>query len=246
MISQIRPTEIRRFNDEGVTEFRRRVSDAKLNGTVIDVDGLLTSDQFTEVLVARPVLHELEKFGRYDFCEHIHGVFDQCRSELEGRRIQVLNDAGLWTWLAARWSSQLTPTKNKKPFIGESPRWVFESQSAQRDYRHMLASPYRIFIQSGAARRGLNLILTGFVWEWNRFFEQVASRKNLYTNSEILRALDILYWDESKRKRKVGVTVAVVKRFGFVLNQLELTWDFGGMTSEEIITLLPKEFDNWK
>ncbi len=246
MISQIQPTELRRFNDEGVAEFRRRVADADLNEATIDVDGLLKSDQFTEIVVARPILREPKSFGRYEFCEYIHGVFEECRSEFEGKRIQVLEDSGLWSWLAAHWATRLTPTKNKKPFVGETSRWVFESQTARRDYRHMLASPYRVFANSGAAKNGLNLILTGFVWEWNRFFEQVASRKYLYMNSEVLRALELLYWDKAKKRRKADVTVAKVARFGFVLNQLELTWDLGGMTADEIVELLPKEFEIWK
>lgn len=246
MISQIEQIELRRFNDEGIVEFGRRIVDARLNETNIDVEDLLTSDHFTEIIVARPVLGAPRNFERYEFCEYIHGVFEECRSELEGRRIQVLNDAGLWSWLAGHWASRLTPTKNKKPFVGESSRWIFEPQSARRDYRHMLASPYRVFAQSGGARSGLNLILTGLVWEWNRFFEQVASRKFLYTNPEALRALENLYWDKFKKKMKAGVTVAAVARFGFVFNQLELTWDLGGMPAEGIVELLPKEFEIWK
>ena len=245
MISQVQPTEIRRFNDDGIREFRGRVVDAKLNETSINVGDLLTSDQFTEKVVDRPVLGEPKSFERYEFCEHMHRVFGECRSEIEGRKIQVLNDAGLWSWLAAHWAPRLTSTKNKKPFVGEPARWVFESQSSWRDYRHLLASPYRIYSQNVGLRDGLNLVLSGPVWLYNEFFEQVASRKYLHTNPEALRAFEILYWDPRRRKEKDGAR-GVVNRFGVVFNQLELTWDLGGMRAEEIVELFPREFETWK
>jgi len=245
MISQVQPTEIRRFNDDGIGEFRGRVVDARLNKTSINVGDLLTSDQFTEIVVARPVLGEPKSFERYEFCEHMHRVFGECRSEIEGRKIQVLNDAGLWSWLAAHWAPRLTSTKNKKPFVGEPARWVFESQSSWRDYRHLLASPYRIYSQNVGLRDGLNLVLSGPVWLYNEFFEQVASRKYLHTNPEALRAFEILYWDPRRRKEKDGAR-GVVNRFGVVFNQLELTWDLGGMRAEEIVELFPREFETWK
>jgi len=245
MIKSTNLTDLRRFTPEGIAEFRRRVDLARLQKTQISVEGLLESDELTRVIVSQKVVGDPPSFERYVFCEFVHGIFKTHRIELENAKVNVLVDGGLWSWLAARWSSELTSTKGGKPFVGESSRWIFESQNGRRDYRHLLASPYRIYSQNVGLKDGLSLVLAGPVWIYNEFFEQVASRKYLHTNPEALRALETLYWDPKKKKEKDGAR-AVVDRFGVVFNQLELTWDLGGMTADEIVDLLPNEFEIWK
>lgn len=245
MIKSTIKTDLRRFTPEGVAEFGRRVDFARLHKTNIDLDGLLESDESTQVIVGEKVVGDPPSFERYKFCEFLHEIFETHRNALSHTKVNVLLDGGLWSWLAARWASRLTSTKGGKPFVGELSRWVFESQNGRRDYRHLLASPYRIYSQNVGLKDGLNLVLSGPVWLYNEFFEQVASRKYLHTNPEALRGLEILYWDPKRRKEKDGAR-AVVDRFGVVFNQLELTWDLGGMTAEEIVELLPKEFEIWK
>jgi hypothetical protein len=238
-------TDLRRFTPEGVAEFGRRVDVARLSKAHLDLNGLLESKDLTQVIVSQKILGDPPSFERREFCKYLHGIFEANRSALAQAKVNTLIDGGLWSWLAARWASQLTSTRNGKPFVGESSRWIFESQNGRRDYRHLLASPYRIYSKNLGLKDGLNLVLAGPVWLYNEFFEQVASRKYLHTNPEALRALEILYWDTRKKKEKEG-SRAAVDRFGVVFNQLELTWDLGGMTAEEIVKLLPKEFDAWK
>ena len=245
MIRPSTATDLRRFTPEGVAEFGRRVDAARLGKTHIDLNGLLDSTEFTQVIVSERILRDPLSFERYEFCKHLHEVFKANQAALSQSKVNTMIDSGLWSWLAARWALQLTSTKKGKPFVGESSRWIFESQNGRRDYRHLLASPYRIYSKNLGSKDGLNLVLAGPVWLYNEFFEQVASRKYLYTNPEALRALEILYWDKKKKKEKEG-SRAVVDRFGVVFKQLELTWDLGGMTAEEIVKLLPKEFDAWK
>lgn len=244
MIKSTAKTDLRRFTPEGVAEFRRRVDLARLNKTEINLDGLLDSAGMTQVIVGQKVLGDPPNFERYEFCKFLHGFFDTHQIDISNAKVNLLVDGGLWSWLAARWSSRLTSVKGGKPFVGESSRWIFESQNGRRDYRHLLASPYRIYSQNGGLRDGLNLVLAGPVWLYNEFFEQVASRKYLQSNPEALRALEILYWDPNKKRAKDGARAAV-DRFGLVFNQLELTWDLGGMKADEIVKLLPDEFKIW-
>jgi hypothetical protein len=41
-------------------------------------------------------------------------------------------------------------------------------------------------------------------------------------------------------------TKGAPRRLANLLNQLDLTWYLYGMTTEEILTLLPKEFDRFR
>lgn len=245
MIRLTAKSDLRRFTPEGVAEFGRRVEIARLHKAEIDIEGLLESEELTQVVVDQKVLGDPPSFERYEFCEFLHGIFEAHRTALDHAKVNVLVDGGLWSWLAARWATRLTSTKGGKPFVGESSRWIFESQNGRRDYRHLLASPYRIYSKNVGLKNGLNLVLAGPVWLYNEFFEQVASRKYLHTNPEALRAIEILYWDKRKKREKDGARAAI-ERYGVVFNQLELTWDLGGMTAEEIVELLPKEFQIWK
>jgi hypothetical protein len=244
MIKSTVKTDLRRFTPEGVAEFRRQVDLARLNKTKINLDGLLDSAGMTQVIVGQKVLGDPPNFERYEFCKFLHGIFATHQIDISNAKVNLLVDGGLWSWLAARWSSTLTSVKGGKPFVGESSRWIFESQNGRRDYRHLLASPYRIYSQNVGLKDGLNLVLAGPVWLYNEFFEQVASRKYLQSNPEALRALEILYWDPKKKGAKDGARAAV-DRFGIVFNQLELTWDLGGMKADEIVKLLPDEFKIW-
>ena len=57
-------------------------------------------------------------------------------------------------------------------------------------------------------------------------------------------------FDKSKNKPKAGTQSKTrggsLFRLITVIQQLELTYDLYSMNSEEILQLLPEEFDNWK
>jgi|JI10StandDraft_1071094.scaffolds.fasta_scaffold178986_4 hypothetical protein len=78
---------------------------------------------------------------------------------------------------------------------------------------------------------------------------QLASRKELVTNPAVAEAATRLYFDSASNSLKRGSgskTKGAPRRLANLLNQLDLTWYLYGMTSDEILTLLPKEFDRFR
>jgi hypothetical protein len=67
---------------------------------------------------------------------------------------------------------------------------------------------------------------------------------------KIVEVLDILYWDDKSNRPKRGAqsqsNPGNIRRFSKVISQLELTYDVYTMKPNEILQLLPSEFDQWK
>jgi hypothetical protein len=58
-----------------------------------------------------------------------------------------------------------------------------------------------------------------------------------------------LYYDPDKKSFKLGAGSKIKggpRRLASILNQLDMTYYLYGMTSDEIIALLPKEFDRFR
>ncbi len=94
-------------------------------------------------------------------------------------------------------------------------------------------------------------LLSGEPYLHGELFEQLASSNEIIVNPGLLSAVRHLYWDEKKRGHKSGSKGrsskgGQVRRKPAVFDQFKLTWDFDSMTVDEIMQLLPAEFDRFK
>ncbi|HVT02104.1 MAG TPA: hypothetical protein VHL58_01875, partial [Thermoanaerobaculia bacterium] len=66
----------------------------------------------------------------------------------------------------------------------------------------------------------------------------------------LIEAVHLLYWDEARKRPKRGATTSSragnLRRLITVLQQLDFNYDLYGMRADEILALLPREFDTWK
>ena len=79
--------------------------------------------------------------------------------------------------------------------------------------------------------------------------EQLASRKELVTNAAVVEVATRLYYDPATGSFKRGAgtkTKGAPRRLADLLNQLDLTYYLYGMTVDELLGLLPKEFDRFR
>jgi hypothetical protein len=92
--------------------------------------------------------------------------------------------------------------------------------------------------------------LDGAVNTHGDFSEQLASRLELITNRGLVDAVDVLYFDARKGTPQRGATNrkrrGTLGRLVALVQQLDLTYDLYGLTSGEILALLPDEFSAWK
>ena len=92
-------------------------------------------------------------------------------------------------------------------------------------------------------------ILCGEIHTPGDVYEQLASRQEWITSSQIQKAVTKLYYDHnnmSLKKGSGGKGGGSARRLSDVLKQFNMNYDFYAIKSDDLINLLPKEFDRFK
>jgi hypothetical protein len=77
----------------------------------------------------------------------------------------------------------------------------------------------------------------------------IASRPSLVTCKAVVGAATRLYYDSASGRNRSGLSgrdPGSPRRFADILSQLDLTWDLHSLTTEELLELLPPEFDAFR
>ncbi|VXC60172.1 conserved hypothetical protein [Burkholderia sp. 8Y] len=155
-------------------------------------------------------------------------------------------DWGFWTWCAAYLFDRLCKKYGGRYAPGETAIWIAEPDNWQRYYRHYLASIWRVYAAHREKRKELVVLLNGPVNTPGELWGQVAATQTLITNPSMIDAVHHLFWDKERLARKRGAGGGSARRLTKVLRQFELTYDFVAMTGDQIVRLLPSEFDRFK
>lgn len=155
-------------------------------------------------------------------------------------------DWGFWTWCSAYLFERLCKQERGKYKPGEIPIWVAEPRNYKRYYRHYLASIWQVFAAHRDKEQELVVLLTGAVNTPGELWAQVAATQTLITNKSMIDAVYHLFWDKEGMVRKRGAGGGSPRRLTRVLKQFERTYDFFAMSGDQIVGLLPAEFDRFK
>jgi hypothetical protein len=237
-------TVIRIFNDAGINEFRNYLNSINSDESrVIPSNSFLTDDSFSTPAIG---IVEVE---RYKFDSKRKMIIYIAERVQQLQETNILYNRGLWTWLSAFFFDSVCPLVKGVRKPGSEVRHILSSNEWNRYYRHLLAAPVRFFIELAEKS---DIYLTGDPDKHGDLFEQLASRNEYATSIGIVEAATLLYWDREKNKIKKGARnkdthPGVLRRLtGAILPQFMLTYDVNGMSGEEIIALLPPEFNSWK
>jgi hypothetical protein len=229
-------TALRRLNARGMDTFREYLRSIRAGTAFQSSPALLYVDEFSAAVVPR-----IEIAGR-----RFANKLDAARYLATALRTTDTSDAGLWSWLALFYFDQLSPAGEdgrRRPredyhYIPAEDRW---------HERHLLAGPYQLYRMHGEKVR---VLLHPAVHQHGQFIWQLGYRHDLITNRGLVQAIDHLYWNEKSRRPKRGATTETrpgnLRRLIAVLQQLELNYDLHGMSAQEILALLPREFDGWR
>ena len=157
-------------------------------------------------------------------------------------------DWGFWTWCSAYLFDRLCKRESRtgklKP--GELSIWVAEPFNWKRYYRHYLASIWQVYAAHRDIEDKMVVLLNGPVNTPGELWAQIAATQTLITNKSIIDSIYHLYWDKTQSCRKKGAGGKSPRRFTQVLKQFERTYDFFSMTGEQIVSMLPPEFNKFK
>lgn len=168
-------------------------------------------------------------------------------------RTEISFDRGLWNWLAAFYFDQLSPKNgNGARLVREPAVYCLPSiYQHNRYYRHLVRTPWLAASLHPETSRVILIPVSGGgnpLSTTGEIFEQVASRQGIFRSEAIMKAIDRLYFDESRgrpRSGSAGGSGGSPRRLGQLLKQFELTFDLEG-NQADVVSLLPKEFNKWK
>lgn len=159
----------------------------------------------------------------------------------------LLDDIGLWCWLAFVYRHQLF-RKDSKGFwqTGEMDRWYASPISNWRKaQRHLVRMPVHLF---ATFADDADHLLCGHPSRLPEIREQLTSQQSMFAAS-FLRLGKMLYFDEDARQLKRGSGgkgPGSPRRLAQVRRQLDISWDLDELGPETVFEMLPSEFDRFR
>lgn len=235
---------LRRLNEAGMRHLQEFLDSLTTDEPQEYPEWVLTDDSTSEPVGAEVDVERVIFNCRYDAAEYLH------RKLADSEIPDLEREKGIWAWLSLFYFDQLCPADTdgkRKPH--ENARWIPAIGNFRKYYRHLLAGPYRIYhTHRDAPARALSLLCTP-VHRPGDIVEQLLSRQELVTNPAVMEAATALYVNHSDRSPKRGASgrgPGSARRLAQVLDQFAVTWDLHSMEHEDLLTMLPREFDRFR
>lgn len=238
---------VRILNERGIKEFEKFINQVKENKNISKPD--LNTDEFSSEFIPPIEIDEDKTFNtRMEMAKYLFNLFE--KNEITRDKIIGEENKGLWTWLAYMWFNQITDNRNKIKrieryiaFYPASPRERF-----QRRNIHLIYGTYYLFSLLREEYSKIFLSSKPYI-NWDTI-DRLGCTEYIIRYPNIIKAAEILYWDENRQQLKKGSgnkkNPGNIRRFVTFINQFELTYNIYTMSPEEIISILPEEFNEWK
>jgi hypothetical protein len=228
---------IRRFNEAGTLEYKKWLISMKEEDEQELPNHLLEDDEYTEVIDSE--IEDREFLNTREFGDYVNGILSE----------SYLGDYGMWNWLSCYYLKYLLPLKNNsRQRPGSINRYlVIENEAFAGDpfRRHLVAMPALFTRAHEGESEILNVILSQTnIGTYGDMQEQTLATQEYYYCRPILKTLHRLYYDTDNNRLKSGAATDV-RRFIDVVGSLGYTHNFTNITVDQLIDLLPSEFDRW-
>jgi len=236
--------KLRRFNATGVSAFANYRAALVTDPTLTPPRELLEDDTQTEQLGVAVEVVPRSFATRLEAGVFLNDLIKQANVA------QPERDKGLWSWLTLFFFDEVCPMDGHgKRAPQDEARLIAQVDNFQRFYRHLLLGPFLVVRAHEDNPARAMAFLCNPLWKPGEIAEQLASRKELVTNQAVAELATQLYYDPAKQtfRRGAGSSVkGAARRLAALLNQLDLTWYLYGMSGQDILRLLPKEFDRFR
>ena len=236
--------KLRRFNPDGVATFATYRARLTLEPSLQPPLQLLEDPALTDPIPGDVDVPARSFENRLEAGVFLNDIIDATGINLPER------DQGLWTWLTLFYFDEVCPADgngNRHP--KNEARLIAQVDNFQRFYRHLLLGPFLIVRAHRDDPKRAIAFLCKQLWEPGEIVEQLASRKELVTNRAVAEAATQLYYNPASKSFKRGAGSSVKgasRRLAALLNQLDITWYLYGLGADELLHLLPKEFDRFR
>ncbi len=235
--------KLRRFNSDGIATFASYRARLALEPNLPPPFQMLGDPALTEEIPGDIDVPKRNFETRLEAGRFLNELLEHSGIALPER------DRGLWSWLTLYYFEAVCPADgngNRDP--QDEARLVPLLDNHQRFYRHLLLGPFLIVRAHRDNPERAIAMLCNPLWKPGEIVEQLASRKELVTNRGVVELATRLYYDKEKKSFKRGAGSSrkgAARRLAALLNQLDLTFYLYGMSADELLALLPKEFDRF-
>jgi len=234
---------LRRLNQIGVARLGEFLDAVARDSSLPAPRHLLIDSETSEDIGVEVEIEDRPFANRFDIAHYLFNALSSAGlDDIEG-------DRGLWAWLALFFFEQLCPPdKHGRRKPGERARWIPAIGGFRKYYRHLLVGPFRIHkAHRDDPARAMALLCTPLSQPGD-IVEQLASRQELVTNNAVMGTATKLYIDpetNTPKRGAAGRSRGSVRRLAEVLNQFDITWDLYAMSADDLLVMLPHEFDRF-
>jgi hypothetical protein len=237
--------KIRKLTDNGIERLRDYLAELRQGSKSPPPASLLENSEFSTPFKGDPEVEPRIFNSRLELAQYLDQTLDGIFND------NLQNDVHLWSWLSLYFFDQVCPVEEnglRKP--GRDCRHILEP-GYPNGHRHLLAGAYLVYSVYGLGENLSRLLLWTPLHLESQFHNELAGRQTLITNRGLLDAAYKMYFKESEGNPKRGAlmkkkTPGTLHRFIDVIQQLDMTYDLYSMSGEQILALLPPEFDKWK
>lgn len=232
---------VRALNEKGIQEFSKFLTELREGLTRQTPKELLTDPSYSSKIADKTEVEDRLFNNKLEMAKYLYEVLQIFPQS------QIDQNVGLWSWLSLYYFNQVCPAnKSGRRIPGRECRHILDLDY-RRYYYHLLVGPYNVYRLHGEK---VPLLLSSPLYETSRYYLELSARQGFITNRGIIEAANLLYFDSENGKPKRGSAVTTRKpgaliRFIDVVQQLDLTHDLYSMTGDEVLALLPSEFDEW-
>lgn len=231
---------IRRLNEKGIKEFERFISDLRNGSKRNTPTDLLTSDLESDELGFQLDI-DVENFkNRYEMGAYLVDRLNSVDKQA------FTNDVGFWSALALFWFDQLCPVKSDG---SRKPSMVYNyilSKDYKHKPRHAVFTTWQLVEKYSDQVR---FLLSKKLPVRGELTEQIMARQYYFSCEGVIHTASGLYYDTEKetfRKGAAGRGLGSVSRFVNWLQQLEVNYDLFTMAPNDLLQIMPKEFDRFR
>ena len=205
----------------------------------------------TDVKYARPIQPQASVARRTFTNRGEAGAY--LAMQLEPLSTDTVENPYLWSWLGMFYLEEVNGGAGRRASAYTEIAHLIDPQRHDSRDRahHRLKLAYDIYLQHGEHAW---LLLADSVGSMSQFTLRLAQTGDVFRSQGIVRLAHLLYADRAAGRVKAGALgsdqtsarAGSLPRLLSVLTQLSMTYDVYGMEAEQLLGLLPQEFDGFR
>lgn len=228
---------VRRLTNEGRERFRNWLQQGAPHPAPVD---LLTDPAASEALDHTATVEQRGFESRFELGEYLLAKL----SGLPAASIRF--DEGLWDWLSLFYLDELLPPDVAgKRQVKQVYRYSCELKNRLWS-RHIVRMSWMALRDHGPAAR---VMLAFPIDKQPETLEQIGGQQEAFGARPVVELADRLYWDgerDALKRGAQGKKDGTPRRLVRFMRQLRRTYDPPEMTVDELLEVLPREFERWK